>query len=112
MSRRSDDRLAARAADLARIAASEEPKLCLRPVEAANSEKTTTARFLAVGGAHVIVERIITDGSERFTAACEACGDFDRSRYYNQESAEDVAIEHAETCRRIPERLWPKDGAR
>lgn len=109
MSRRSDDRLAARAADLARIAASEQSKLCLRAVE---PEGTITARFLAVGGAHVIVERIITDESERFTVACEACGAFDRSRYYTTDSAEEIAAEHAKTCRRIPERLWPKDGAK
>ncbi|ACU71794.1 hypothetical protein Caci_2885 [Catenulispora acidiphila DSM 44928] len=104
MSRHSEDRLANRAVAMARIAASEK--------NATVSTATATARFLAVGGAHVIVTRdAAADMTRRwYRAACESCGSLDAV------SSDDAipnrsAQVHAETCRRIPERLWPKGGA-
>lgn len=38
------------------------------------------------------------------TATCEACGHLQ----YGERHAQD----HAQTCRRLPERLWPEGGAR
>lgn len=71
-------------------------------------DENVTARFLALAGAHVIVAN--RDGTHYVT--CEACGDFGGRRasasFYPNEDAQS----HAEKCRRLPERLWPKAGAR
>jgi hypothetical protein len=102
------------------------------------SADTVIARYLAPGGAHVTITQVErksdrdspTDVS--FETACEACGPFDKVqnvsdyRYFGynawredphaarraREAVDKNASAHAETCRRIPERLWPEDGAR
>lgn len=83
------------------------------------SPETGVAFYLAAGGAHVTVTR--NDDLERFAATCEACGYVNGSGYrgasevdrdHAQRHAERHASAHAGTCRRLPERLWPEDGAR
>lgn len=97
-----DDRLATRAVALTRIAASERPSaLEIVPTE------TTTAIYLALCGAHVVIT--LTDAGYR--AACEACGDISFNWDRTPGEPERIAQRHAETCRRLPKRLWPKDGA-
>jgi hypothetical protein len=70
------------------------------------------ARFLAVGGAHVIVRATKPEEAHRgLQAVCESCG-FTEGPYWllsDDNGLMDEAQKHAETCRRIPERLWPKD---
>lgn len=80
----------------------------------------TIARFLAPGGAHVVVAGTAADGT--LAMACEGCGN-GRGPYAVAEHEIDKdtvrralrdAQRHAETCRRIPVRLWPENtgGAR
>lgn len=101
MSRRSDDRLAARAV----AAAGQRP--------ATDPAKTVTAQFLAVGNAHVIVTRdVMADVYNQWCrVACEACGPLLRGEGLDDTDALDHAQKHAETCRRVPKRLWPNGGA-
>lgn len=84
------------------------------------------ARFLAVAGAHITVERDehcphpFVGHPASITVACEGCGPVVAQCVSFTIPDEDavtkraltVAQEHASICRRIPERLWPKDGAR
>lgn len=76
-------------------------------------------RYLAVGGAHVLVIRDADPNT--FAARCEACG-YVGSRAYTstsplgdfydvREEVQQIAEDHAKECRHIPERLWPKAGA-
>lgn len=106
MSRRSDDRLAARAVAALRIAAAEQ-----RP--ATDPAKSAIAQFLAVGNAHVIVTRdVMADVYNQWCrVACEACGPLLRGEGLADADALDHAQKHAETCRRVPKRLWPNGGA-
>lgn len=46
-------------------------------------------------------------GETREYTSTSPLGDF----YDVREQIEQSAADHAETCRRTPERLWPKDGA-
>lgn len=80
---------------------------------------TTIARYLAVAGAHVTIHGEAAD--RKLTVSCEGCGPVGRpfEPVFPTDSSNRVlhdatvaAQHHAETCRRIPERLWPKDGAR
>jgi hypothetical protein len=77
------------------------------------------ALYLAAGGSRVTVTR--NDDLQRFAANCESCGYVNGSGYrgeseddtrHAQRHAEGHANAHAGTCRRIPERLWTKEGAR
>lgn len=74
------------------------------------------ARFLAPGGAHVLVAGVVADGT--LVTACEGCGS-GRGPYTVAEHEIDKdtvrralrdAQKHAETCRRIPVRLWPESA--
>ncbi len=73
------------------------------------------ARFLAPGGAHVVVAGRVADGT--LVMACEGCGR-GRGPFAPAEHETDKdtvrralreAQRHAETCRRIPVRLWPEN---
>jgi hypothetical protein len=83
-----------------------------------SSSEIVVALYLGAGGSRVAVTR--NDDLQRFAANCESCGYVNGSGY-SGESEDDVrhaenhaqrhANAHAGTCRRIPKRLWPPDGA-
>jgi len=78
------------------------------------SAGTVVARYLAAGGAHVSLVR--DDDTQWLTAVCDACG-FVADACYRDVPAvhrhlERDANAHATRCRRIPKRLWTKDGDR
>jgi hypothetical protein len=89
-------------------------------------QTTTIARYLAVGDAHVTVTLgsaencpHFTRHDQAFSVTCEGCGPLDSScafdnyrESYLVEQMQVAAQDHAQTCRRIPERLWPEGGAR
>lgn len=67
------------------------------------------ARFLAVAGAYVV---IALDEREAYVVTCESCGQLPDIGSYNPATLAQAAQNHAETCRRIPKRLWPDGGAK
>lgn len=78
--------------------------------------RPTVARYLAAGGAHIIVSGIAKDMT--LAVSCEACGNIGgpyltgelASAAYVTGAALRDAQNHAERCRRIPERLWPENA--
>lgn len=75
------------------------------------------ARFLAPGGAHVVVAGAVEDRT--LVMACEGCGrgagpfttsEHDLSSKDTVHRALAQGQRHAETCRRIPVRLWPENA--
>jgi hypothetical protein len=73
--------------------------------------RDTTAMYLTPVGAYVSVTRN-ADGHRWHRANCEACGSLFISGSPKAEAANQVAQDHAQTCLRLPERLWPEGGAR
>lgn len=84
------------------------------PANSTQEKAPTVARFLTVGGAHVVISGSVEDFA--LTVFCEGCGMTagpfhkvmpedrpERSRGDATRSAQ----KHAETCRAVPERLWP-----
>jgi hypothetical protein len=79
-----------------------------------DTNSTVTARYLALGGAHVTVTKTFSDSDGEVQTgidiACEACGDIgsedDGPEHYSPRYAEQWADRHAAGCRKIPKRLW------
>lgn len=103
-----DDRLATRAVALTRIAAAEcdDDK---QPVAAPDENATARAviaMYLTPVGAYISVSADGVDEETgqplRVSASCEACGWLQ----YGERHAQD----HVQTCRRLPERLWPENA--
>lgn len=67
---------------------------------------TPVARYLAVAGAHVTVTAHYRpiEADDFYAVHCEACGLLSEGDDHDSELI--AAQGHAETCRRIPERLW------
>lgn len=81
-------------------------------------EVPTVARYLTPGGAHVVVSGAVADST--LVVACEGCGQCGGPYYQGIgddtpergfRDAKRDAQRHAETCRAVPERLWPENGA-
>lgn len=84
------------------------------PADGTQTSAPTIARFLTVGGAHVVVSGIPEDFA--LTMFCEGCGATEGPFYKvmpedrperSRGDATRAAQKHAESCRAVPERLWP-----
>lgn len=84
------------------------------PANSTQEQAPIVARFLTVGGAHVVVSGIVEDFA--LTTFCEGCGATEGPFYKvmpedqpdrSRGAATRAAQKHAESCRAVPERLWP-----
>lgn len=84
------------------------------PADGAEPPEPTIRRFLTVGGAHVVIKGVVADFT--LTMLCEGCGA--TSGPFHKVMPEDrperslgdairAGQKHAESCRAVPERLWP-----
>jgi hypothetical protein len=67
---------------------------------------TVVAQFLnRTTGGHVAVVKTVFETGEDFTTVCEACGRFGPCSAY-QTGADADALRHAQSCVKLPPRLW------